>query len=238
MKDPYGKACLDFFNGKKDAHIRIDSEVAEMDPLPAGYLFRSPKDMPDIEQKALGLAKGRVLDVGAGAGAHALALQALNMDVHALEVSPLLCQLMHKRGVEQVIETDIYKHNGTTYDSILFLMNGIGMCRNFEGLKKLLAHLKGLLNPGGQVLLDSSDLIFMFIDEDGTIDLPLTQSYYGEFPFTMQYADQSMSDQWLYIDFDNLKDIASQCGFACEFVKAGEHYDYLAKLYVNNVRSM
>ncbi len=228
--DPYGKACLDYLKGNKNAEIDIYGEDAEMDPLPVEYLFRKFQLMPKIEQKALELSEGKILDVGAGAGSHSLELQKLNKNVTALEISPLLCQVMKERGVKHIIQSDIYDYQASTFDTILFLMNGIGMCRDFNGLKKLLTHLKPLLNPKGQILLDSSDLIFMFMDDEGVIDLPLLDKYYGEFPFTMTYQSEQIKDQWLYIDFDNLSDIATSCGYTCELILTGEHYDYLARL--------
>lgn len=228
--DPYGKACLDYLNGEKDVKIKFDSEIAEMEDIPVRYLFRDYEQMPVVEQVAIQSAKGKILDVGAGAGSHALKLQSLNQKVTALEISPGLCEVMKQRGVEKVIQADIFEYSGTLYDSILFMMNGIGVCRDFDGLKKLLNHLKTLMSKTGQILLDSSDLIYLFIQEDGSIELPLNEAYYGEMPFRVEYNSDVYEDRWLYIDPDNLEDIAQQCGLRCEIIQHGEHYDYLAKL--------
>ncbi len=228
--DIYGKACLDYLNGKKDVKIKFDSKIAEMEDIPVHYLFRSYEQMPIVEQVAIQEAKGKILDVGAGTGSHALKLQSLNQQVTALEISPGLCKIIKQRGVEKVIQADIFEYSGTLYDSILFMMNGIGICRDFEGLKKLLNHLKSLMSKTGQILLDSSDLIYLFIQEDGSIELPLNETYYGEMPFRVEYNSDVYEDKWLYIDPDNLEDIAQQCSLKCEIIQHGEHYDYLAKL--------
>lgn len=230
--DPYGKACLDYFAGESKAEINIESDVAEMDPLSVDYLFRTYADMPEIEKKALALARGEILDVGAGAGSHSLELQKKGEQIFALEISSGCCDVMKQRGVKNVIHSDILSYTKEKYDTILFLMNGIGVCRDFYGLRVLLKHVKNLLLPGGQILLDSSDLIFMFQDEDGTIEIPLIDKYYGEFPFTMTYKNEILKDQWLYIDSDNLKAISEELGFSCEILMHGVHYDYLACLKI------
>lgn len=228
--DPYGKACIDYLQGKKQVKIKFDSEIAEMEDIPVSYLFRTYEQMPIVEQVAIKEARGKVLDVGAGAGSHTLKLQSLKYQVTALEISPGLCEVMKQRGVKKVIQADIFKYSGTIYDTILFMMNGIGICRDFEGLKNLLNHLKTLMSKTGQILLDSSDLIYLFIQEDGSIELPLHDAYYGEMPFRVEYNSDVYEDSWLYIDPDNLEDIALQCGLNCEIIQHGEHYDYLAKL--------
>jgi SAM-dependent methyltransferase len=230
--DPYGKACLDYIAGESKAEINIESDVAEMDSFLISYFFRTYEDMPMIEKKALELVLGKILDVGSGAGSHTLKLQELNENVTALEISSGCCEVMKKRGVHKVIHSDILNYSEEKYDTILFLMNGIGICRDFDGLRILLKHVKDLLLPNGKILLDSSDLIFMFQDEDGTIEIPLIDKYYGEFPFTMTYKEEIMKDQWLYIDADNLKAISEELGFSCEILMHGEHYDYLACLKI------
>jgi SAM-dependent methyltransferase len=228
--DPYGKACYDFLNGKRNILLEIESDVAEMDPLPVKYLFREIDAMPEIEQTALKLAKGNILDVGAGAGSHSLILQNAGKSVTALEISPLLCKVMQERQIKHIIQSDIFQYNETQFDTILFLMNGIGMCRDFNGLSDLLQHLKSILAPDGQILLDSSDLIYLFMNEEGIIEMPILENYYGEFPFTMKYDSDILQDQWLYIDPDNLIEIANNNAYECVIIQEGKHYDYLAKL--------
>ncbi|MDA3910102.1 MAG: methyltransferase domain-containing protein [Bacteroidales bacterium] len=228
--DPYGKACVDYLNGKRNIFIKFSSEIAELSDLPVEYLFRTYDEMPAIEQKALEMAKGNILDAGAGAGSHCLELQSQGKQVTALEISPLLCQVMKDRGLESVVNADIYGYRKSGYDTILFLMNGIGICETMDGFKKLLIHLKTCLAPKGQIILDSSDLIYMFLQEDGSIQLPLTENYYGEMPFKISYKSQFLNGKWLYIDPDNLDAVATSLGYSCEIIMKGTHYDYLARL--------
>ncbi len=228
--DPYGKACFDYFKGERNIFLKFKSEIAELEDLPVEYLFRTLEKMPEIEQKALAMAKGNILDAGAGAGSHCLELQAKDKQVTALEISPLLCQLMKARGVESVVNADVFNFRKTGYDTILFLMNGVGICETMDGLKKLLIHLKSCLASGGQILIDSSDLIYMFLQDDGSIQLPLTENYYGEMPFKISYKSEFLAGKWLYIDPDNLDAVAASLGYSCEVVMKGTHYDYLARL--------
>lgn len=228
--DPYGKACVDYLNGERNQFIKFSSEIAELSDLPVDYLFRKFDDMPRIEQKALEIARGKILDARAGAGSHCLELKAQGKQVTALEISPLLCQVMKDRGLDSVVNADVYKYHKSGYDTILFLMNGIGICETMDGLKKLLSYLKTCLAPEGQIILDSSDLIYLFLQDDGSIQLPLTENYYGEMPFKIAYKEDVLIGKWLYIDPDNLDAVATSLGYSCEIVMTGSHYDYLACL--------
>lgn len=228
--DPYGKACLDYLNGQRNAVLKFSSEIAVLDDLPVEYLFRKYDKMPAIEKKALELARGNILDAGAGAGSHCLELQTQGKQVTALEISPVLCEVMKTRGVDRIINANVYDLRKHSYDTVLFLMNGIGITESIDGLKKLLVQLKSCLTTDGQILLDSSDLIYMFLQDDGSIQLPLTENYYGEMPFTISYKSDMLKGKWLYIDPDNLEAIAISLGYTCEIIMKGNHYNYLARL--------
>jgi hypothetical protein len=112
------------------------------------------------------------------------------------------------------------------------LMNGIGIVGELKKLGKFLAHLKTLLRPGGQILLDSSDIIYMFeTDDDGGYWIPDSPSYYGEVTFEMEYKKERTDPfKWLYIDYNTLQRAAVHANLECELIQEGEHYDYLAKL--------
>lgn len=99
-KDPMGAAILDFQKQGKAARLRVLSSMFEEDEMPVKHLFRSTREMPVLEQKALQLAKGRVLDIGAGSGCHTLALQEKGFTVKAIDISPLSCEAMKLRGVK------------------------------------------------------------------------------------------------------------------------------------------
>ena len=228
--DPMGRAIADYHQTGKADRLRVFSPMFEEDEIPLQTLFRKYEDMPEIERKALDMAKGKTLDVGAGAGCHSLVLQQRGVDVTAIDISPLSVMTMKERGVRKVLEQDFFTMEGQ-YDTILMLMNGIGIVGTLERLAEFFRCLDKILTPGGQVLCDSSDISYVFEDEDGMIEYPEEMTYYGEHSFRMQYKDSiGMPFDWLYIDADTLRQQADKCGYAFEVVAEGEHYDYLARI--------
>ena len=226
-----GRAIADYHKTKTASKLRVFSPMFEEDEIPLTTLFRSYKSMPEIERKAIDMAKGRVLDVGAGAGCHSLVLQERGVDVTAIDISPLSVGTMKERGVKKVFEQDFFTFTDQQYDTILMLMNGIGIVGTLERMPEFFKQLDKILAPGGQVLCDSSDISYVFEDEDGMIDIPNEMSYYGEHSFQMQYKDTIGEPfDWLYIDADTLKQKAGRNGYAVEVVAEGEHYDYLARI--------
>ena len=232
-KDPMGAAILDFQKQGKAARLRVLSSMFEEDEMPVTHLFRSIREMPVLEQKALQLAKGRVLDIGAGSGCHTLVLQEKGLAVKAIDISPLSCEAMKLRGVKDAECINLFDdHLGTGFDTILLLMNGTGIAGKIEHLSALFQRLKALLNPGGQILIDSSDLKYIYENEDGSFDINLNGAYYGEVDYQMIYKDvRGDRFDWLYVDFPLLESIAETCGLHGELVAEGEHYDYLARFF-------
>ena len=229
-KDAMGRAIVEYYKTGKADRLRVFSPMFEEDEIPLTILFRSYKAMPAIERKALDMAKGRVLDVGAGSGCHSFVLQERGMDVTAIDISPLSVETMKERGLKKVLEQNFFTLE-EKYDTILMLMNGIGIVGTLERLPEFFKQLDKILAPGGQVLCDSSDISYVFETEDGIIELPDDMSYYGEHSFRMQYKD-TIGDPfgWLYIDADTLRQRAGRCGYAVEIVAEGGHYDYLARI--------
>ena len=228
--DPMGRAIADYHKTGKADRLRVFSPMFEEDEIPLPTLFRKYEEMPEIEQQALAMVKGKTLDVGAGAGCHSLVLQEKGVDVTAIDISPLSVETMKERGIKHVMEQDFFTLEGQ-YDTIIMLMNGIGIVGTLDRLPEFFKLLDRLLAPGGQVLCDSSDISYVFETEDGIIELPDDMSYYGEHSFRMQYKD-TIGDPfgWLYIDADTLRQRAGRCGYAVEIVAEGGHYDYLARI--------
>ncbi len=234
MKDLFGKAILDYQLGKYTEDIVTSTSISEEDTLSLPYLFRSYDEMPVLEQTALQLTKGTVLDVGCGAGSHSLYLQnERNMEVTAIDVSEAAIEACKLRGIQQAETADVLNFKGK-FDTILLLMNGAGMCGKLNKISAFLNHLKTILNDGGQILVDSSDIIYMFDeDEDGGKWIPSDSDYYGELLYYVSYKGEHEAPfHWLYIDYNTLQNAAHACGFQCELMLEGEHYDYLAKLTV------
>ena len=225
-----GRAIADYHKNKMASKLRVFSPMFEEDEIPLTTLFRSYKSMPKIEQRALDMAEGRILDVGAASGCHSLVLQERGLDVTAIDISPLSVETMKERGVKKVFEQDFFTLEGQ-YDTILMLMNGIGIVGTLERLSEFFKQLDKILGPGGQVLCDSSDISYVFEDEEGMIDIPNEMKYYGEHSFQMQYKDTIGEPfNWLYIDTETLREKADRNGYAVEVVEEGEHYDYLARI--------
>ena len=231
-KDPMGSAIADYFAKGKSAKLRVLSSQFEEDEIPTEQLFRTYDEMSLLEQEALQLASGRILDCGAGSGCHALALQEMGKDVEAIDISPLSVEVMQKRGVKNAYCINLFDENYLQkFDTILMLMNGSGIIGKLENMGAFFTKMKQLLNPGGCIYMDSSDLRYLFEDEDGSFLIDLAGGYYGEIDFRMQYKQvKGEPFDWLYIDFQTLSYYANENGFKAEMVKEGEHYDYLACL--------
>ncbi len=231
-EDIFGLCCKDYIAGDKKARISVNSDLAETDYLPASYLFRSFEQMPEHEQKALLQARGDILDIGACAGSHSLYLQGLGYNVTSLDISPGCCEVMKERGLKDVVCADIFEYSGKTFDSILLLMNGIGIAGTLPQLPALLDQLRTLLNPGGKIIFDSSDLQYLYLEEDGSISIPLTERYYGEMVYNLSYKKmKSGKFNWFFIDPYNIEAVANEVNFKMKFLAQGPHYDYVACLY-------
>ena len=225
-----GRAILDYWKTNKADRLRVFSPMFEEDEIPLTTLFRTDKSMSSIEQKAIEQAKGKTLDVGAGSGCHSLVLQKHGVAVTAIDISPLSVETMKQRGVKDVREQNFFTLE-EQFDTILMLMNGIGIVGTLERMPEFFHHLDKILAPGGQVLCDSSDISYVFETEDGSIEYPDTDGYYGEVCYQMQYKDTIGEPfPWLYIDADTLKQVADENGSNVEIVSEGEHYDYLARI--------
>ncbi|MFH6956647.1 class I SAM-dependent methyltransferase [Flavobacterium aquidurense] len=235
MKDLFGKAMFDFQTNNSPEDIITETTISEEDEMSVDYLFRSYNEMPKIEQKALQLATGKTLDVGCGAGSHSLSLQNdRNLDVTSIDISAKAIETCKLRGVKNAKVQNILDFEGEKFDTIILLMNGVGIFGKLENCNKFLTKLKSLLNPGGQILLDSSDIIYMFDeDEDGGKWIPSNNDYYGELVFNISYKGEKEEPfDWLYLDYNTLQNGAIANGLKCELILEGEHYDYLARLSI------
>ena len=234
MKDLFGKAILDYQTNSSPENIITSTSISEDDEMEVAYLFRSFDEMPAIEQKALQLANGKTLDIGCGAGSHSLYLQnERNIDVHSIDISKNAIQACLLRGLKNIRAIDVLDLENEKYDTILLLMNVTGIFETLEKSTIYLQKLKSLLNPYGQILIDSSDIIYMFDeDEDGGKWIP-SDNYYGELTFSLQYKKEKEVDfPWLYMDYNTLQNAALANGLQCQLVLEGDHFDYLAQLTI------
>ena len=231
LGDPMGAAIYDYHKTGKADTLVVRSSMFDDDEIPVADLFRTFRDMPRLEQIALEMAQGRILDVGAGSGCHSLELLKMGKEAVAIDISPLSVNVMLERGVP-ARQVNFYDPAfDERLDTVLMLMNGTGIIGNLDNIGQFFERLKALLQPEGCVLIDSSDLRYLFEEEDGSIMIDLADEYYGQLDYQMQYKDVVGEPfDWLYLDFNTLAYYAEEYGFNAELVAEGEHYDYLARL--------
>lgn len=234
MKDVFGDGLRAYLDGDLKATFTVESDVAETEEWDVATFFREWKDMSEAERIALKRCKGSVLDVGAGAGSHALWLQEKGVDVTALDLSCGAADVMRRRGVRSVVNADFFAYGGK-HDTLLLLMNGVGIAGKMSRLAAFFVHARKLLNKGGRILLDSSDLIYLYEDEDGCAEIDLNGNYYGELEYTFAFkGEKGEPFGWLFVDYPNLEFCAKANGFSCKKIYEDDHFLYLAELTLEN----
>lgn len=232
MKDLLGKALLDFQTNNNPENVITETTISEADEMSIAYMFRDFNEMPKLEKQALKLSKGKILDVGCGAGSHALYLKEKSFEVLPIDISENAIETCRLRGLENAEVLDILELKDQKFDTILLLMNGTGIFGKLNKVAQYLNHLKDLLNEGGQILIDSSDLIYMFDeDEDGGKWIPMHADYYGELVFNLSYKGENEDAfDWLYLDYNTLQNACIANDLNCELILEGENFDYLARI--------
>ena len=231
MKDLMGRAIWDYYYQENSEDLQTETSISELDDLPVSYLFRDYQEMNALEKKALDLSFGKVLDVGSGAGSHSLYLQnERKLKVTALDISPKSVEICKARGVKNAICEDLLQFSEKNFDTVLLLMNGTGIFQSLEHIDQYLQKLKSLVAENGQILIDSTDILYMYDqDEDGGVLVPAT-GYYGELDYYLHYKGESeLPMKWLYLDFDTLENAAIANGFKIQKIEQLED-SYLAQL--------
>lgn len=229
MKDPIGTAIEDFFNGDLKAEIIVESDLCEDDTIPLSILCRTVEEMSELEKTALSVASGDILDVGAGCGNHALELIKKGANVTAIDISEKAVKHMIDKGIN-AYNINFFELKDKQFDTITFFMNGIGIAGKLSNLKHTLAHAKTLLKPNGKLIFDSSDISYLYEDEDGSVWMDLNNEYFGNFKFKMNYKNESTDwFDWLYVDYNKMKEIAEDLNFEVNLLFE-EEYSYLTEL--------
>ena len=231
MKDLMGRAIWDYYYQENSEDLQTETSISELDDLPVSYLFRDYQEMNALEKKALDLSFGKVLDVGSGAGSHSLYLQnERKLEVTALDISPKSIEVCKARGIKNAICEDLLQFSEKNFDTVLLLMNGTGIFQSLEDIDQYLQKLKSLVAENGQILIDSTDILYMYDqDEDGGVLVPAT-GYYGELDYYLHYKGESeLPMKWLYLDFNTLENATIANGFKIQKIKQLED-SYLAKI--------
>lgn len=227
-RDIFGEALFDFFSkGKLDTPLYLHTSYGDRDEMPIEIFFRDEEDYSELEAIALALCDGHVLDVGAGAGAHALHLQQKGFTVSALDISKVACAIMQQRGVKSIINDDFFSLEKGTYDTLLLLMNGIGLVGTLDGFRRFLAQAKRLLSENGQILFDTSDISYLYQD----YDTQRPEGYFGEIIFQYEYHRQKANPfPWLYLDQETLIRIAHEEGWIVQILYEDDADQYLVRM--------
>jgi SAM-dependent methyltransferase len=236
-----GLAIRDYFSGDKEAKIIIHSSDGDTEDVEVSIFFREFPYIPLIEKAALDLCYGDVIDVGAGAGCHTIELQNRGLNVSAIDVQPDVVDIMKDRGVRDARLGDFRELKDERFDTVLMLMNGIGIVGDLEGLKVFLNRAGDFIRPGGQIVFDSIDLrcetpeksedghSLSNSDSGNNVD---SGRYFGEIEYRIEYKGVIYpSFQWLFVDAQTLEDYASSSGWKFEHVMKFENGRYLGRLY-------
>jgi 2-polyprenyl-3-methyl-5-hydroxy-6-metoxy-1,4-benzoquinol methylase len=224
--DVFGKVLKDHYLGRQKGKLWLHNSYGSPEDMPVDIFYRNKFEISELESIAIDLCKGKTLDIGAGVGSHALILQNKGIDVTAIEISEVACDIMQKRGVKKVVNKDIFQFEGEQFDTIIMMMNGIGLCGDMEGLERFLEHLKKLIQPGGQVIFDSSDIAYLYKADDF-----ISKKYYGEISY--QYEYQKVKGnwfKWLYVDFNTLEQIAQKFEWQIELIFEDEMDQFLVRM--------
>ncbi len=227
--DVIGRAIWCHYFEDKPSLISLSIDDLEEEPMSSAYFFRTESEMNEAERSALSLCRGKVLDVGAGAGCHALILQQKGLEVVAVERSAKACEVLASRGIQNVLNCDIFQVADNGFDTILLLMNGFGIGRNEQGVVDLLIHLKSLLSPGGKIMGDSTDI--RYFKEDSAV-LDLTDLPPHEVTFNIESNGESERFSWIYPNEFLLEALAEEAGLKFNAVMYSDEFHFLCELYV------
>lgn len=220
---PLDDALRAFREGDAAAAVLVRTDVGGAEEMPVAHFFRTPEEMGAVEAAALRLARGRILDLGAGPGAHAVPLVRRGLAVTAVEILPEARAALAEEGVADVRSGTDALGAGERFDTILALMNGLGLCATLEELGAFLARLAGLLDEGGQILADSTD--------PRDWDNPADGRYPGEVHMQLGFAGRwGELFPFLFVDADTLRTIASAQGLEVEVAAEEEDGRYLARI--------
>jgi len=231
--EPFGLALKEYFEGNQQAKVIFHRDDGLLDDYYVSHCFRSEKEFSPIEKQAISLCHGKILDIGAGVGPHSLELQKKGLEILAIDISSHACEIMKKRGVKKVKCTTVYNLDESNFDTILLMGRAIGFVEDLSGLKNFLDQCKKLLNPKGQILLDSKDVRVTTVPEHLAYQERSRQlgRYIGVVGLQMEYKGKfGEKFKHLLVDPDTLNDCIQQIGCSCEILYKEENGDYLAKI--------
>ncbi|MEL7001210.1 MAG: class I SAM-dependent methyltransferase [Bacteroidota bacterium] len=225
-EDIYGLALKEFYEHQKPFYLKLHNNYGKPEKMPIEVFFREDQDLSELEQLAIEECSGSVLDIGAGTGVHALILQDIGLDVTAVDISPAAVEVMEMSGVNKAIQNDVRHIRNEKFDTLLLLMNGLGIAGKLEELPNYLITFKNLLKPGGKIVLDSSDVSYL----QNPVN---SNSYVGEIEYQYEHkGEKGKPFNWLYVDKQTLENEAMKLGLSFEIIYEDENDQYLAVLQI------
>ena len=231
--EPFGRALRAYLAGDAGAELIVRRDDGKASAVPVAVFFRDESGFTELERSATALCRGRVLDIGAGAGSHSIALQRRGHPVTALDISPEAVAVARQQGVTTLHCVDVFAFTGGPFDTLLMMGHGIGMVETIDGLRRFLAHAPALLAADGQLLLDSLDVRVTDDAENLAYHAANRAAgrYIGEIRMRFEFQDRpGPYCGWLQADAETLRAHAERAGWQCEVVQRAEHGDYLARL--------
>ena len=230
--DNYHQALANFHKSTKPDVFEIVRDDGFSSVVPVSMFF-DDLNFPEVESLALSNCNGRILDVGAGVGRHSSELQRRGFDITAVDVSKQAVEIMKERGIKKTINADIMNVSNSTYDTVLMLMNGIGLAGSPEKLDKVLLKTSDLLTENGIILIDSIDVNkaidpkhIKYREENIAV-----HNYPGQQNLRIDYDGATGAwFKWLHVTFNELSAHAKKNNFIPELLKMEESGHYLAKL--------
>ena len=237
--NPFSRALVDFYSGNLDAAFTIRRDDGFEQQVFAAPFF-NVEHYPPLEIRAMGECYGNILDIGSATGRHSLELLRRGFKVTSLDILPEMEAIMKSRGLTDVVIADVFRFFGPRYDTLLMLMNGIGMTGSIDGLTRFLQLAHDLTVPGGQIVCDS-------IDVSVTTD-PQHLAYRknnlasgrlaGQQSFVMVYhGEDSVRFDWLHIDFQSFSDLCDSTDWNATLLEVEDDGHYLCKLIDKPTRS-
>jgi SAM-dependent methyltransferase len=232
---PFGLALLDYFRGDESATLTVIRDDGSIEPMPASGFFRNAQEF-EVERVALEMARGRVLDAGAGTGIHSKYLQEKGFSVCAIDILPQAVQIMQQQKVKDIRQIDIMSLRDEKFDTILMLGHGIGVVEDVPGLDRFLGNAGNILKPGGQILLTSLDVRVTNDPKNLAYQKHNYESgrYFGEIRMQFRYGDiVGPVFSWLHVDAQTLQEHGQRFGLRTEVILTQHDGNYLAKLTIN-----
>ena len=223
---PFSQALIDYAEGNTAHSLILHNSYGEPEEMSIEVFFREAVDLSPLEKLVIESCSGEILDIGAGAGALSVILQQKNQQVTALENDQGCVELMKAMGIQSGVEGDLW-HYEAQYDTVLVMMNGLGLAGKLDRVPGFLKKCMSLLAPSGQLLFDSSDISYLFEDETAK----KTEGYFGEVQYKYEYRNKSGDwFDWVYVDQNTLKGICSELSLKLEILHTNEYDQYLARV--------